>query len=118
MRQMRQICLQADDVRKAIMKWPGLYEDETGNQFLGMPVSQVPSQLIQCGWRNVSHLDQYDFKALGLEIRTARYVGGVHKKRFCEVVVGPIMSWYCHQCHVEVYQLRCPHCGKTRRESK
>lgn len=25
-------------------------------------------------------------------------------------------SWYCHKCCVEVYQARCPHCGKTRRE--
>lgn len=25
-------------------------------------------------------------------------------------------SWYCHNCHVEVYQLRCPHCGKSQRE--
>lgn len=24
-------------------------------------------------------------------------------------------SWYCDQCSVEVYQLRCPHCGKTKR---
>lgn len=25
-------------------------------------------------------------------------------------------SWYCDQCHVEVYERRCPHCGKTERE--
>lgn len=37
--------------------------------------------------------------------------------------VGPQMttnttapSWYCDQCHVEVYDRRCPHCGKTERE--
>ena len=27
-------------------------------------------------------------------------------------------SWYSDQCHVEVYERRCPHCGKTKRESK
>lgn len=25
-------------------------------------------------------------------------------------------SWWCDQCSVEVYQLRCQHCGKTKRE--
>ena len=25
-------------------------------------------------------------------------------------------SWYCDQCQVEVYQHRCLHCGKTKRE--
>lgn len=27
-------------------------------------------------------------------------------------------SWYCHRCAVEVYQLRCQHCGKTKREQR
>lgn len=27
-------------------------------------------------------------------------------------------SWYCDQCHVEVYQLRCVHCGKSKRERR
>lgn len=25
-------------------------------------------------------------------------------------------SWWCDKCSVEVYQTRCPHCGKTKRE--
>jgi len=25
-------------------------------------------------------------------------------------------SWYCDKCCVEVYQLRCVHCGKSERE--
>lgn len=25
-------------------------------------------------------------------------------------------SWWCDQCSVEVYDLRCQHCGKTKRE--
>lgn len=29
-----------------------------------------------------------------------------------------IESWYCDQCHVEVYEQRCPHCGKTKREAR
>lgn len=31
----------------------------------------------------------------------------------CEAGVPP---WYCDQCHVEVYDRRCQHCGKTKRE--
>jgi hypothetical protein len=27
-------------------------------------------------------------------------------------------SWYCEPCAVEVYVLRCPHCGKTERERR
>jgi len=75
-------------VVKAILSWPGLYETKEGRKFMGMPVSQVPSQLIQSGWRNVSRLDGYDFKRLGLEIVEARYVGGVRPKKFCQVVVA------------------------------
>lgn len=29
-----------------------------------------------------------------------------------------VKSWYCDQCHVEVYERRCPHCGKTKRETR
>lgn len=25
-------------------------------------------------------------------------------------------SWYCDQCHVAVYQVRCVHCGKSENE--
>lgn len=25
-------------------------------------------------------------------------------------------SWFCESCKVEVYERRCPHCGKTKRE--
>jgi hypothetical protein len=27
-------------------------------------------------------------------------------------------SWYCEPCAIEVYQPRCPHCGKTHREKR
>jgi len=30
----------------------------------------------------------------------------------------PPKSWYCDQCHVEVYERRCPHCGKLKRDPK
>lgn len=80
--------LTKEEVKKAIMAWPGRYETEDGTDFLGMPVSQVPSQLVDQGWRNVSRLDEFDFKAMGLEIVTARYVGGASKKRFCRVIVA------------------------------
>jgi hypothetical protein len=84
--------LNAFKVLKAIMAWPGRYEDEGGNRFEGMPVSQVPSQLIREGWRNVSHLAESDFEDMGLEIVTARYVGGVRPKKFCQVVVAKRLS--------------------------
>ena len=29
---------------------------------------------------------------------------------------SPEESWWCDKCCVEVYQLCCPHCGKTKRE--
>lgn len=25
-------------------------------------------------------------------------------------------SWYCEQCAVEVYERRCPHCGKLEKD--
>lgn len=78
----------AEDVVIAIMRWPGLYEDPAGNRFQGMPVSQVPTQLRDCGWRNVQRYDRHYFRDLGLEVRRARYVGGVRPKRFCDVVVA------------------------------
>jgi hypothetical protein len=77
-----------EDVVAAILKWPGLYQRYDGTTFKGMPVSQVPAQLIQNGWRRVSRLDESDFRKMGLEIVTARYVGGARPKRFCAVVVA------------------------------
>jgi hypothetical protein len=75
---------------KAVLNWPGRYQTEAGGKFWGMPVSEVPKQLRETGWRNVSHLDEYDLKKLGCVIVTARYVGGVHPKRFCRVVVARV----------------------------
>lgn len=80
--------LTKQDVVSSIMQWPRPYETKDGKIFLGMPVSQVPSQLVQCGWRRVSRLDRDDFEKLGLKIVTARYVGGVRPKKFCDVVVA------------------------------
>ena len=80
--------LTKEKVIEAICKWPGRYQTYDGREFAGMPVSQVPSQLRDCGWRNVSRLDRSDFQALGLEVVQARYVGGARPKRFCDVVVA------------------------------
>lgn len=80
--------LDAQAVRDAILKWPGRYETEDGRIFQGMPVSQTPSQLVDCGWRNVSRLDRSDFERMGLEVVRARYVGGARPKRFCDVIVA------------------------------
>ncbi len=27
-------------------------------------------------------------------------------------------SWFCEKCKVEVYQTRCPHCGKSEKEKR
>lgn len=80
--------LTSNDVISAILRWPGLYETDAGARFHGMPVSEVPKQLRDCGWRNVSSLDEHDLRKIGLSIVTARYVGGVSPKRFCRVVVA------------------------------
>lgn len=82
--------LSKEAVIKAILEWPCRYETEDGIIFLGLPVSQVPAQLICCGWKNVSRLDTSDFMKLGLEVVTARYVGGVRPKKFCRVVVAQV----------------------------
>ena len=80
--------LNAAAVKAAIMTWPGLYETRDGVKFKGSPVSQVPHQLCENGWRNVSRLDEYDLKELGLQIVEARYIGGASPKRFCQVVIA------------------------------
>lgn len=80
--------LTADAVKAAILKWPGRYETKSGETFLAVPVSQMASQLRDAGWRNVSRLDEHDFRALGLRVVEARYTGGVRPKRFCTVVVA------------------------------
>lgn len=82
--------LKAEDVRKAIMAWPGLYETKKGFKFKGLPVSEVPACLRDAGWKNVSRLDASDLKKLGLKIVTARYIGGVRPKKFCLVVVAAL----------------------------
>lgn len=76
------------DVIQAILAWPGLYETAEGRLFQGAPVSEVPTRLREARWRNVSRLDRFDLKHLGLEIVEARYVGGARPKRFCDVVVA------------------------------
>jgi hypothetical protein len=80
--------LDATAVRAAILQWPGLYETEAGERYQAMPVSQVPSQLRDCGWKNVPRFDKSDFRRMGLKIVTARYIGGARPKRFCDVVVA------------------------------
>lgn len=87
--------LTAEVVKTAILDWPGRYAMEDGTVFLGMPASQVPSQLSQAGWRNVSRLDEYDFEKMGLQVVKARYVGGGRPKKFCRVVVANFAREAC-----------------------
>lgn len=77
-----------DAIIQAVLAWPCSYETEAGDKFIGCPVSEIPKRLREEGWRNVPRLDRHDLQKLGLTIVTARYVGGVRPKRFCDVVVG------------------------------
>lgn len=82
--------LNAAAVKKAVMSWPGLYETEKGFKFKGAPVSEIPRLLRDNNWRNIPRLDKHDLKKMGLKIVEARYIGGVRKKRFCDVVVAEL----------------------------
>lgn len=83
--------LTAQEVKKAILKWPGRYQTPKGMNFKGMLVSKIPTQLRDCGWRNVSQLsDRHTLERLGLKVTRARYVGGARPKEFCDVVVAKI----------------------------
>lgn len=61
------------------------------------------ARLSRNGWTRDTHVD---FEPLEAEL-----------SRIADKMLGGA-SWYCDQCHVEVYQVRCQHCGKTERESK
>lgn len=64
------------------------YEIRTGELIAACPVSMVPSSLREAGWRNVSQIDAYELKQLGMKIVEAQYVGGVRKTgKFIDVVV-------------------------------
>lgn len=78
--------IRTTDVIEAIRVFPGLYEDQGGHRFAGVPVSQVQQLLRDAGWRNVPRIDEYDLRKMGLTVTTARYVGGARPKRFCDVV--------------------------------
>jgi hypothetical protein len=80
----------ANDIRKAILGWPGLYEARDGKQYLACPVSQIPGRLRDERWRNVGRdfSDSRFLQKMGLQVIEARYIGGVHAKKFCDVVVA------------------------------
>ena len=92
-----------DEIKAAILEWPGRYETETGEVFLGCPVSQLPSQMRDAGWRNIGrdYSDFYALKDYGLRIVRARYVGGAQPKRFCDVIFA---SGVPHNDHVEAWK--------------
>lgn len=79
--------LTADAVRQAVMAYPSRYRTEDGREFIGEPCSGVAGVLRDAGWRGVGQLDEYDLRALGLEVVTARYVSGARPARPCRVVV-------------------------------
>lgn len=65
------------------------YLTEGGMEFIGCPVSRVPNVMRKAGWRHLGRhwSDRSTLKEYGLTVVTARYVGGVRPKRFCDVVV-------------------------------
>ena len=82
--------LNADEIRAAMLSWPCKYQTPGGTKFTGTPVSEVPKRLRECGWRNVSHIDEYELKKMGVTVVDARYVGGARPKRFCRVAVAKV----------------------------
>ncbi len=71
---------------------PGLYQTEAGRKFIGQAVSCVGSALTGAGFRGLSKVDARDLRALGLEIVTARYIGG-RPGRFVDcLVIAPAVS--------------------------
>lgn len=86
--------LNAEHVKQAIMKWPGLYETNGGIKVLAVPVSQMTKQLREAGWRGLGRQfgDASIYEAFGLQVVEARYIGGVRLKAFCDVVVA---RWEC-----------------------
>jgi len=65
----------------------GIYETAEGRKIVGATVGDARKALIEAGFRNVSRLDDRDFRSMGFEIVTARYIGGARPKRFCPVLV-------------------------------
>ncbi len=80
--------LTAVDVKSAIENWPSAYRTREGRVVIGERVKAVPKALIDVGWRNVSNVDEWDLKKLGLEIVDAEYVSGARPTgKFVRVVV-------------------------------
>lgn len=79
----------ADDIRKAIMKWPSRYETKEGRTVKGEVVSRIPGALRDAGWSKVRRLDEDDLKEMGLEIISAQYAQGAHPTgKYVRVVVA------------------------------
>lgn len=58
-----------------------------GRTMIACTISDAHAALRDDGWRNVSHLDGYDFRQMGLHTARGRYASGARMGRECEVIV-------------------------------
>lgn len=60
-----------------------------GTVVRGLRPADVNKHLIDSGWRNVSRLDERDYKKLGFGTAIAEYIGGARVTgKFCPIVVN------------------------------
>lgn len=80
-----------EGITKALEEFSCLYETPDGRQFVGNRVADVTSTMIGHGWKNVSRMDGYDFRMLGIPVVQGRYVAGARKKAFAREVA--VLRW-------------------------
>lgn len=81
----------ADGIRNALATSWAIYETEDGRRFKGNRLDDVKTEMRYQGWKNVSRIDAYDAKMLGLTVVEARYMSGGRPARFARDVV--VMEW-------------------------
>lgn len=64
------------------------YADRDGRMYRGIAVSEAYKALKDAGWKNVSKLDAYNYKMLGLKVIEGTYKSGTRPTgRYIDVVV-------------------------------
>jgi hypothetical protein len=81
----------ADGMRKALSTNWAIYETADGRRFKGNRLDEVKTEMRFHGWKNVSRIDAYDARALGLTVVAARYISGGRPAQFARDVV--VMEW-------------------------
>jgi hypothetical protein len=59
--------------------------------------------------------DDADWRFVALEMKRCAKCA-IEQSQERQQLEQALQSWYCEPCAVEVYDLRCTHCGKTKRE--